>query len=99
MAWYFIVDTYIDEQRGRGEYDDYIREVKPIVEHYGGVYLARTDTPCSISEKRQPQRVIIVRFDTREQLDQCFSSSEYKAIMSKRTGSVDSRAVIVEGLV
>ncbi|MDO4169932.1 MAG: GNAT family N-acetyltransferase [Lachnospiraceae bacterium] len=23
MSWYFIVDTYIDEQKGRGEYDDY----------------------------------------------------------------------------
>lgn len=41
MPWYFIVDTYIDEQKGRGE---------------------------------------------------------YKAIMAKRTNSVDSRAIIVEGI-
>ena len=30
--------------------------------------------------------------------DYCFSSDEYKAIMSKRKNSVDSRAIIAEGL-
>jgi len=42
MACFFIVDTYIDENKGRGSYDDYIEQVKPIVERYGGKYLART---------------------------------------------------------
>ena len=35
MSCYFVVDTYIDESRGRGSYDDYIEEVKPIVENFG----------------------------------------------------------------
>ena len=29
MACFFIVDTYIDEAKGRGSYDDYIEKVKP----------------------------------------------------------------------
>lgn len=98
MPWYFIVDTYINVQKGRGEYDNYILEVKPIVENYGGEYLVRTENLCSFNGKRNPQRVIVIRFESREQLDACFSSPEYKAIMSKRTSSVDSRAIIVEGL-
>ncbi|WP_343209323.1 DUF1330 domain-containing protein [Anaerolentibacter hominis] len=98
MSCYFIVDTYIDEQQGRGEYDDYIQLVKPVVERYGGEYLVRTEKISSLSGKRNPQRVIVIRFDNREQLDACFSSPEYQVIMSKRTGSVDSRAVIAEGL-
>ena len=40
MTCFFIVDTYIDEDKGRGSYDDYIEKVKPIVESYGGEYLA-----------------------------------------------------------
>lgn len=32
MPWYFIVDTYIDEQSGRGGYDGYIEQVKLMVE-------------------------------------------------------------------
>ena len=98
MSWYFMVDTYIDGQKGRGEYDEYIRLVKPVVERYGGEYLARTDQVCGLSEKRMPQRVILIRFDTREQLDACFVSEEYCGIMSKRADSVDSRAIIVEGV-
>lgn len=98
MSWYFIVDTYIDEQNGRGEYDEYIRLVKPIVEKYGGKYLVRTENVTSLSDKRTPNRAIVIEFASKEQLNKCFSSDEYKAIMSKRTNSVDSRAIIAEGL-
>lgn len=98
MAWYFMVDTYIDEEKGRGEYDDYIQQVKPIVEQYGGLYLVRTEKLQNLCQRRNPQRAIVIRFDTREQLDNCFSSDEYKAIISKRMNSVDSRAIIAEGL-
>lgn len=98
MSWYFIVDTYIDENRGRGEYDTYIREVRPIVENYGGKYLVRTEQVQSLCQNRKPQRLIIIRFPDRKALDRCFASPEYAAILSKRTGSVDSRAVIAPGL-
>ena len=98
MSWYFMVDTYIDEQKGRGAYEEYIRQVKPIVESYGGRYLVRTENLSALSEERRPDRVIVIRFDSWQQLDACFSSEAYQAIMSKRTGSVDGRAVIAEGL-
>lgn len=97
MAWYFMVDTYIDEQKGRGEYDNYIQCVKPIVEKYGGEYLVRSEKVENLSSLRSPQRVIIIRFSTREQLDLCFASDEYQKIMHKRSQSVDARAIIVEG--
>lgn len=93
---YFVVDTYIDEREGRGAYDEYIREVKPIVESYGGEYLVRTDRVTSLHPERTPQRVIIIRFPSRQALDECFASKEYQAIMHKRVDSVDARAVIVE---
>lgn len=98
MSWYFMVDTYINEERGRSEYDDYIRRVKPIVEAHGGRYLVRTEQVSHLSGERTPQRAIVIRFDTREQLDTCFASPEYRAIMAKRAGSVDSRAIVAEGL-
>ncbi|MCC8172131.1 MAG: DUF1330 domain-containing protein [Parabacteroides sp.] len=98
MAWYFIVDTYIDENRGRGEYNAYITAVKPIVESYGGEYLVRTENISVFCGDRKPQRVIVIRFDTKENLDRCFSSPEYRAIMQKRANSVDSRAIVAEGL-
>ena len=97
MPCYFIVDVYIDSSKGRGSYDHYIEMVKPIVLSYGGEYLVRTESVTALSELRKPDRVIIIRFPSREKLDACFSSDEYRRIMSDRENSVDARAVIVEG--
>ena len=33
---YFVIDTYIDPDKGRREYDEYIELVKPIVEAHNG---------------------------------------------------------------
>ncbi|MDD6208951.1 MAG: DUF1330 domain-containing protein [Clostridiales bacterium] len=96
MECYFIVDTYIDERKGRGLYDDYIRKVKPIIESFGGEYLVRTEKITSLHPKRNPQRVIMIRFPSRQALDACFASEEYQKIMNERMSSVDARALIVE---
>ncbi len=96
MSCYFMIDTYIDIESGRGQYDDYIAKVKPIVESYGGEYLIRTEKVTSLSPLRTPQRVIIIRFSDCDSLNACFSSDEYKLIEHERTESVDARAVIAE---
>lgn len=93
---YFIVDTYIDATKGKQSYTDYIEEVKPIVESYGGEYLVRSEKIVSLHHERNPHRVVIIRFPHRQQLNKCFASKEYKAIKSKREDSVDARAIIVE---
>ena len=87
---------YIDKTKGRGSYDDYIEKVKPIVESYGGEYLARTENVTALSPLRRPDRVIIIRFPSKEKLDACFASDEYRQIMHERMDSVDARALIVE---
>ena len=42
-------------------------------------------------------RVIVIRFPSREKLDACFASEEYRHIMHERADNVDARALIVEG--
>jgi uncharacterized protein (DUF1330 family) len=96
MACFFIIDVYMDESKGRGSYDDYIEKVKPIVEKYGGEYIARTENVTSLSPLRKPDRVIIIKFPSREKLDACFASDEYRRIMHERADSVDARALIIE---
>lgn len=96
MACFFIIDVYIDKNKGRGSYDDYIEKVKPIVEKYGGEYIVRTENVTSLSPLRKPDRVIIIKFPSREKLDACFASDEYRRIMHDRVDNVDARAVIVE---
>lgn len=92
---YFIATVIIDENRDNREYESYIREVKPIVEGYGGRYLIRTDCVIPLSEKWKPDRVIIIEWENKEQLEACFSSEEYRKIAAKRENSVDAKAIIV----
>ena len=96
MRCFFVVDTYIDADKGRGSYDEYIEQVVPIVERYGGEYIVRSEKITSLSPNRNPQRVIIISFPSREALMRCFESDAYKSIMNKRMKSVDARGLIVE---
>lgn len=95
--FYFIVTIHSDNIEEINDYQEYIELVKPIVESYGGRYLVRSNKITALQNKWIPDRVIIIEWKTREQLEACFSSEEYRVIAGKRENSVDSRAIIVEG--
>lgn len=96
---YFIVSVNIDDPSMRSMYDQYIEKVKPIVESFGGVYLVRTEQIAKpFPGAWNPDRVIVIRFESRDACDRCFASEEYRNIMGLRTESVKASAVIVEGL-
>lgn len=78
------------------DYFDYIKAVKPIVRKYHGRYIVRSEKITALSTDWKPNWVIIIEFDTREQLELCFSSEEYQQIAYLRENSVDSKAIIIE---
>ncbi len=92
--YFFVVDTYMEGMEN-DDYNTYITEVKPIIESYGGEYLVRTNNIICLNEKRQPKRIIIIKFPSKESLENCFKSTEYKRIAIKRENNTDSRAIIV----
>ena len=94
--FYFIVSVFQNNKKGQDEYDEYIELVKPIVEKYGGKYLVRSNKVTSFQKDYNPGRIVIIEWDTEEQIKSCFSSTEYREIAGKRENSVDSRAIIVE---
>lgn len=98
MSCYFIATIYTANPQAQTDYQEYIHLVKPIVEQYLGTYLVRTGELTALSSSWQPERLIIIRFPDRSHLDACFQSEEYKEIAGKREYSVDSRAVIAEGM-
>lgn len=96
MAAYFIVHIEIPDQNDRGSYDEYITKVRPIVESYGGEYLVRSEHISLFAGARKPDRIIVVRFADRRQLDRCFTSPEYNSVKMLRENSVRTTAFIVE---
>lgn len=93
---YFVVTAYFDKEKDKAEYLEYIKAVKPIVNKYHGRYIVRSEKITPLSSDWRPNRVIIIEFETRAQLEMCFSSEEYKQIALLRENSVDSKAIIIE---
>ena len=93
MSVFFVISTseIVDQQR----YDEYTRLARPIVERHGGEYLLQSDKFLA-SKDWQTKKIIIVKFTSKEQLDQCFQSDEYREIIPLREGSIVSRFVMVE---
>ena len=93
---YFIISINIENKKNRKDYDDYIAKVKPIIEKYGGRYVIRSENVTAVSDKWNPDRVIIIEWRNKEQLFKCLNSEEYAAIKHKRENNVESRAVLAE---
>lgn len=98
MSCYFVVQVNCRNESQRKVYDEYIREVKPIVESYQGQYIIRSENIISIDHQWHPDRFIVIEFPDLEHLNQCFHSSEYLHISKKRESSVESHAIIVGGI-
>jgi uncharacterized protein (DUF1330 family) len=93
MSVFFVISTseIVDQQR----YEKYVELAGPIVESYGGEYLLQSDKIVAAKDW-QARKIIIIRFDSQEQMDRCFQSEEYKKIIPLREGSIISRFVVVE---
>jgi len=96
MAAYFIVDVRIPNANDRQKYDEYIEKVKPIVEKFGGKYIARSEQITALSDQWSPDRFIMIEFRSKDDIHLWLSSEEYKSIAILRESSVKSNAIIVE---
>lgn len=96
MPTFFIANIEIPNPDDRNSYDEYVAKVKPIVENHGGEYIVRSERIALFTGMEKPDRIIIIRFENKEQLEQCFTSPEYASIKGLRENSVKATAFIVE---
>ena len=94
MSIYLLIDIDVTDA---DTYAEYVDAVYSIVTKNGGRYLVRGGEPAPLSGGWSPQRIIIIEFDSLEELRRCFSSPEYAALAPLRERSTDSRAVILKG--
>jgi uncharacterized protein (DUF1330 family) len=94
MPVYLIIDvTIIDPE----VYAEYVEKAPAVVEKYGGTYLARDGRVLTMAGGWHPQRIVLVEFDSIEQVQECFASPEYLALAPLREQSSTSRSIIIEG--
>jgi uncharacterized protein (DUF1330 family) len=90
-----IVEINVEDEK---LYAEYVARVPAVVEKHGGRYLVRGGNVTSLSGNWNPERVVVIEFETAAQVQQCFSSSEYLALSPLREQSASSRAIVVDGV-
>ncbi len=94
MSYYVIIEITIQD---KNLYSEYIKQVYDIVTQHGGTYLARGGNITAFSGNWHPERMILIEFEDKQQIQNCFQSPEYREIANLREQSTISRAIIVKG--
>ena len=96
MAAYLIVDTLLDDP---ALYEQYKLKARPLIEKFGGVYLARGGRmTLRETDLWSPSRLVLVKFADVETANRCLDSFEYQEqILPISKKSARRTAVIVEG--
>lgn len=92
MAVYFIVEIKVNDKE---TYAQYIENVRPIVEKYGGRYIIRGERVIPIFGNWKPERIIVIEFPSVKDVKRWLNSPEYKEIASLREQSTLTKAILV----
>lgn len=96
MAAYLIVDTLLEKPE---LYEQYKLQAKPLVERFGGEYLARGgNMDLKETDLWSPSRMVLVRFTDMATAQRFYDSPEYQAILPISQQSARRTMVILEGL-
>ena len=95
MSVYMIIDIQVQNS---ALYAEYVEKVPAILSQYGGRYLVRGGAITPLSGNWNPERIVVIEFETIERLRACFSSAEYRAIGLLREQSTTSKSIVVEGV-
>ena len=94
MSVYLIIDlTVIDPD----VYEEYVERVPAVMEQYGGRYLVQSGQAVTVAGGWQPERIIVVAFDSSDQVQEFYASPEFLALAPLREQATASRIILVEG--
>ena len=94
MPVYMIAES---KTRDAEAYAQYQALVPEIISRYRGRYIVRGGQVTPLRGGWSPERIIILEFDSEEDLGRCFSSPEYQKIAPLHEAGGEFRSVIVEG--
>jgi len=95
MSAYLIADiTVTDPER----YEDYKKLAPPAIAAYGGKYVARGGKSEKLEGSWDPNRIVILEFESTEKAKQFIDSPEYKEARELRHKTATSNMIVVEVL-
>ncbi len=95
MSAYVIVDiTVTDPER----YEDYKKLAPPAIAAYGGKYVVRGGKSEKLEGNWEPNRIVILQFESTEKAKEFINSPEYREARALRHETASSNMIVVEGL-
>lgn len=96
MAAYLVVDSQLTDP---DHYEQYKLRAKPIVEQFGGEYLARGGS-LSVKESDlwSPTRMVLIRFASTAQAEAFYQSAQYQAVLGISKASARRTVFILDGM-
>jgi uncharacterized protein (DUF1330 family) len=95
MAYYVILDVTIHDLP---RYQEYMAQVKPMIEAAGGRYLVRGGAHTVIEGDWTPTRLVVFEFPSRESAQSFFQSPLYQPLKAMRQAASHASIVGVEGM-
>ena len=96
MAAYLVVDSILTNPE---LYEEYKLKAKPLVEKFGGEYLARGGN-VSLKENKlwTPTRMVLIKFPTSADAEKFYESVAYQEVLKISKSSSDRTVLILEGI-
>jgi uncharacterized protein (DUF1330 family) len=95
MAVYAVVNERVTDSDRYSEYRD---KAPDVIARYGGKYLARGGTVEVLEGEWNPQRLVVLEFESMERFREWYDSPEYTPLKQLRSEASDTEFVVVEGL-
>ena len=95
MAAYAIADVEVTDP---AKFQEYVSQVPATVEKYGGKYIVRGGAIEKAEGDWEPSRMVVIEFESMEQLKKWYHSQEYSGPMQLRHQSANSNVLFVEGV-
>lgn len=95
MPAFVIVEVKVNDP---ARYEEYKALASPAVKKYGGKYIARGGKAEKLEGSEDPNRVVILEFESLSRAKEWWNSKEYTEAKAIRHSCADSRMTVVEGL-
>ncbi|MDP9439985.1 MAG: DUF1330 domain-containing protein [Actinomycetota bacterium] len=95
MAAYAVVNVRVTDPV---RYEEYRSEAPATIASYGGRYLARGGALETLEGEWDPERLVVLEFESMARLREWYDSPEYAPLKRLRQEAAVTQFVVVEGL-
>jgi uncharacterized protein (DUF1330 family) len=95
MAVYAVVNVRVTDPARYAEYRD---KAPATIAHYGGRYLVRGAAVEALEGEWDPERLVVLEFESMGRLREWYDSPEYAPLKRLRGEAAATQFVVVEGL-